>query len=214
MAWPGCGRRGTTLEKALLWARTALSRTERDERQPSVELLRLLETLYRATGQPAQAEATALDGSSAGEQELADLQRALGLALPRRRAACAASPSRSQAQRREAPAAEERPATKPAGPADPGPGPHPTEQERLEEALHRHFPHNTFRPGQAEVIAAALRRESVLAVMPTGAGKSLCYQLAALLLPGTDPGRLAADRPDEGPDRRPARRRSPARRPR
>jgi ATP-dependent DNA helicase RecQ len=51
--------------------------------------------------------------------------------------------------------------------------------------LHRHFGHETFRPGQADVIAAVLRGESVLAVMPTGAGKSLCYQLAALLLPGT-----------------------------
>jgi ATP-dependent DNA helicase RecQ len=55
----------------------------------------------------------------------------------------------------------------------------------LEAALRRHFGHDRFRPGQAEVIAAVLHGESVLTVMPTGAGKSLCYQLAAMLLPGT-----------------------------
>src|SRR5690348_1269332 len=41
-----------------------------------------------------------------------------------------------------------------------------------------------FRPGQAEVIAALLAGRSALAVFPTGGGKSLCYQLPALLLDG------------------------------
>jgi ATP-dependent DNA helicase RecQ len=41
-----------------------------------------------------------------------------------------------------------------------------------------------FRPGQEEVIRAVLARRDVLAVMPTGQGKSLCYQLPATLLPG------------------------------
>jgi ATP-dependent DNA helicase RecQ len=41
-----------------------------------------------------------------------------------------------------------------------------------------------FRVGQDEIVAAVLARENVLAVMPTGSGKSLCYQLPALLLDG------------------------------
>jgi len=43
------------------------------------------------------------------------------------------------------------------------------------------FGYDDFRPGQAEVIAAILDKAPVLAVMPTGSGKSMCYQLPALL---------------------------------
>jgi ATP-dependent DNA helicase RecQ len=59
------------------------------------------------------------------------------------------------------------------------------ERERLEHALRQRFDHASFRPGQAEIIASVLRGESTLAVMPTGFGKSLCYQLASQLLPQT-----------------------------
>lgn len=54
----------------------------------------------------------------------------------------------------------------------------------LDEALTRHFQFESFRPGQKKVIEAALAGADVLAVMPTGSGKSLCYQLPALLLSG------------------------------
>jgi ATP-dependent DNA helicase RecQ len=51
-------------------------------------------------------------------------------------------------------------------------------------ALREHFGYDSFRPGQAAVIGQVLRSEPTLAVLPTGAGKSLTYQLPALLMPG------------------------------
>lgn len=55
----------------------------------------------------------------------------------------------------------------------------------LHQALHDHFGYPAFRPGQEEALHAALSGRDTLVVMPTGSGKSLIYQLAALILPGT-----------------------------
>ncbi|MEM7189865.1 MAG: DNA helicase RecQ [Pseudomonadota bacterium] len=52
------------------------------------------------------------------------------------------------------------------------------------DALKLSFGHDGFRPGQAPVVEALLRGRDTLAVMPTGAGKSLCYQVPALVLEG------------------------------
>jgi ATP-dependent DNA helicase RecQ len=54
----------------------------------------------------------------------------------------------------------------------------------LERALHARFGLSAFRPGQREAAQALLDGRDVVAVMPTGAGKSLCFQLPALLLDG------------------------------
>ncbi len=51
--------------------------------------------------------------------------------------------------------------------------------------LHRHFGHAAFRGGQEDLVRAVLDGQDVLAVMPTGSGKSLGFQLPAVLLPGT-----------------------------
>lgn len=50
--------------------------------------------------------------------------------------------------------------------------------------LKQYFGHAQFRPGQEELIDAILSGRDVLGVMPTGAGKSVCYQLPAMMLPG------------------------------
>lgn len=50
--------------------------------------------------------------------------------------------------------------------------------------LKEYFGYTNFRPGQREVIDKVLNKENVLAVMPTGAGKSLCYQIPALMQSG------------------------------
>src|ERR1700676_4144028 len=50
--------------------------------------------------------------------------------------------------------------------------------------LRKTFGFAEFRPGQADIVAAILDGRDVLAVMPTGSGKSLCYQLPALIRDG------------------------------
>ncbi|MDH5668879.1 MAG: ATP-dependent DNA helicase [Nitrospira sp.] len=56
--------------------------------------------------------------------------------------------------------------------------------DELTRQLSERFGFATFRPGQEEVIRAVLAGRDVMAVMPTGQGKSLCYQLPATVLPG------------------------------
>ncbi len=52
------------------------------------------------------------------------------------------------------------------------------------QTLKDYFGFDAFRSGQEEVITTLLNGESSAAIFPTGSGKSLCYQLPALLLPG------------------------------
>jgi superfamily II DNA helicase RecQ len=53
--------------------------------------------------------------------------------------------------------------------------------DQLHQELHHHFGFSSFRPGQEHALHSLMSVRHTLAVMPTGAGKSLIYQLAALL---------------------------------
>src|SRR5688500_1813769 len=64
------------------------------------------------------------------------------------------------------------------------PAPESTQSARVREAASRWFGHRELLPGQEEAVQALLDGRDVLLVAPTGAGKSLAYQLAGLLLDG------------------------------
>ena len=54
----------------------------------------------------------------------------------------------------------------------------------LQQQLRKHFGFNSFLKGQEDVIRKVLERQSAAAIFPTGAGKSLCYQMPAMMLLG------------------------------
>lgn len=56
---------------------------------------------------------------------------------------------------------------------------------QLENYLTNHFNHDSFRTGQKEIIEDLLNGDDVFGILPTGTGKSLCYQLPAKLMPGS-----------------------------
>lgn len=60
----------------------------------------------------------------------------------------------------------------------------PIEESKLQSVLQTHWGYNEFRPLQREAIGAVLSGQDSVVVLPTGAGKSLCYQLPAVLMPG------------------------------
>ena len=72
-----------------------------------------------------------------------------------------------------------------------------------QELLKTHFGYDTFREGQEAVIDALLAGKDVLAVMPTGAGKSICYQVPALMMKGITLVISPSDLPYEGSGEKP-----------
>ena len=72
-------------------------------------------------------------------------------------------------------------------------------QQDKYDILKTYYGYDTFRDGQEELIDCLLNGQDVCGIMPTGAGKSVCYQVPALLLPHVTPRGLPLDFPDEGP---------------
>ena len=72
------------------------------------------------------------------------------------------------------------------------------EKSEKYEVLKRYFGYDSFREGQEILIDGILDGRDVLGIMPTGSGKSLCYQVPALILPGNHAGGVTADFSDEG----------------
>lgn len=73
--------------------------------------------------------------------------------------------------------------------------------EQARAVLASRFGYDAFRPGQEAVASALLAGRDVLAVMPTGAGKSVCYQVPAVVMvagPCREPARVAHGRPGSG----------------
>ena len=56
--------------------------------------------------------------------------------------------------------------------------------QKAKQLLERYYGYTEFRPGQDRIIRSILSGNDVLGIMPTGGGKSICYQIPALLLPG------------------------------
>lgn len=59
------------------------------------------------------------------------------------------------------------------------------DKQYLYHSLQKYFSYDEFRTGQLEIISSVLKKQDTIAVLPTGTGKSICYQLPALLQEGT-----------------------------
>lgn len=198
-ASPGAACRLARLHQQQNNTSEALSRAQEavayyEDGDAPVDYLRLLETLLREAGQTDEAEAVGQGLRRREQRELEELRLVLGLKSAEKPSA--RPPAKKDVTPKPPPPVPGKARPELSRRACPEPsrrveGSHTDvpvsaeERGRLERALRQHFGHASFRPGQAEIIASVLRGENTLAVMPTGFGKSLCYQLASQLLPRT-----------------------------
>jgi ATP-dependent DNA helicase RecQ len=148
-----------------------LQRTADAEHPLTVAYLRQLREYFRASGEEIRVADLEAELARRHVAELAELRAALS-PTPRVRPAPV-------------------PVSRPVPPAELPPAEFPptfdhvpvseAERARIATAVQRLFGFESFLPGQLETIACVLRGEDVLTILPTGGGKSLCYQLPALL---------------------------------
>ena len=139
------------------------------ERPLPVSDLRLLLDLCCAAGETTRAQDVEEELAARYAAALESVGAALAEHLGAGRGAPAAAPAPEQAHEQTLAAAAGAVAVS------------PDEHARIAAAARDLFGFDTLLPGQAETIACAIRGESALTVLPTGGGKSLCYQLPALL---------------------------------
>jgi ATP-dependent DNA helicase RecQ len=138
---------------------------------------RRLRDYYRASGETNRADDVEAALADLFKAELAELEAALAddLQILARRPDRPPPPAEAQP-----PAPSPEPPPEPLPPLDTIPV-SDRERQRLKKAVQDLFGYSSLLPGQAETMAAALRGQDVLTILPTGGGKSLCYQLPALL---------------------------------
>ena len=147
-----------------------LLRTADEETPLSVTYLRHLRDHFRASDEETRVADLGAELQRCYADELAELRAALFPTIRARPAAPTPRPGPAE----EPPPAEPLPAFDQVPVSE-------EERARIAEAVRQLFGFETLLPGQLETIACVLRGEDVLTILPTGGGKSLCYQLPALL---------------------------------
>jgi len=166
-----------------------LLRTATDEAPLVVTYLRQLRDYFRASGEETRVADLEAALARRYTDELAELRAALS---PTARPRPAPVPRPDRLEEGKPPPAEPLPTFDQVPVSE-------EERERVTEAARRLFGFETLLPGQLETIACVLRGEDVLTILPTGGGKSLCYQLPALMAERAcpEPFGFAQDRPAE-----------------
>jgi len=148
-----------------------LLRTATEDSSLSVTYLRRLREYFRVSGEETRVADLESEMERRHVDELAELQAALSVTA---RPGSAPAPRPVTRKEREPPPAEFLPTFEQVPVSE-------EEQTRITDGVRRLFGFETLLPGQLETIACVLRGEDVLTILPTGGGKSLCYQLPALL---------------------------------